>query len=292
MVNNKVRLSVVIVTYNSTKLLKECLHSIYTYNDIGEQLEVLIVDNKSQDIEQLKNLLASNYKSVRLIENSNNGGYGQGNNLGIRNACGDVILIMNPDARCKEPIFKKALCQLDSTDCVLLGMNQWNADMCEGESFRYDSPYSFFLKDLILLKLANKIEYFNPSKMYISGSCFFIKKDEFEEIGLFDEQIFMYYEECDIRRRIIKKYGINSIHYNKFLNYIHAHPKEKFNFKSSKRDLDSMRYFSEKYNLDFDRFKRKILMNLKFFRLMSILKSDKFSISEYDKSIFYLYNMK
>lgn len=288
MVNNKVRLSVVIVTYNSTKLLKECLDSIFTHNDIGEQLEVLVVDNKSQDLEQLKSLLSSAYKSVRLIENTTNGGYGQGNNVGIRNATGDVILIMNPDARCKEPIFRKALRQLDYTDCVLLGMKQWDEDLCEGESFRFDSPYSFFLKDLITLKIANKFEWFNPNRMYISGSCFFIKKEKFEEIGLFDENIFMYYEECDIKRRIIARFGKNAIQYNKYMNYIHAHPKGKFNAQSYNRSLDSMKYFSAKYDLDLEKYKRKILGNLNFFRLLAFIKKDRYSVSEYDKSISYL----
>lgn len=288
MVNNKVRLSVVIVTYNSTKLLKECLHSIYKYNDIGEQLEVLIVDNKSQDIEQLNSLLSSTYKSVRRIVNNTNGGYGQGNNIGIKNASGDVILIMNPDARCMEPIFKRALNQFNAGDCVLLGMKQWDEDLCEGESFRFDSPYSFFLTDLITLKIANKFEWFNPNRMYISGSCFFIKKDKFEEIGLFDENIFMYYEECDIKRRIVAKFGNKAIQYNKHMNYIHAHPKGKFNARSYNRLLDSMKYFSAKYDLDLERHKRKILGNLKFFRLIALIKKDQYSVYEYDKSIYYL----
>ena len=288
MSNNKIRLSVIIVTYNSTKLLKDCLDSIYAYNDIGGQLEVLIVDNKSQDVEQLKSLLSSTYKSVRLIENTTNGGYGQGNNVGIRNATGDVILIMNPDARCKEPIFKRALNKFDNTDCVLLGMKQWDDNLCEGESFRFDSPYSFFLKDLITLKIANKFECFNPNRMYISGSCFFIKKEKFEEIGLFDENIFMYYEECDIKRRLIAKFGQTAIQYNKYMNYIHAHPKGKFNARSYSRLLDSMIYFSAKYNIDLEKHKRKILENLKFFRLLALIKKDQYSVSEYDKSISYL----
>ncbi len=288
MVKNTVRLSVIIVTYNSVGLLKDCLDSIFTHNDIGERLEVLIVDNKSQDLEQLKSLLSSTYKSVRLIENTTNGGYGQGNNVGIRNATGDVILIMNPDARCKETIFKKALNQLDNSGCVLLGMKQWDEDLCEGESFRFDSPYSFFLKDLITLKIANKFDWFNPNRMYISGSCFFIKKEKFEEIGLFDENIFMYYEECDIKRRIVAKFGKNAIQYNKHMNYIHAHPKRKFNAKSYIRLLDSMKYFSAKYGLDLEKHKRKILGNLKFFRLLASIKKDQYSVSEYDKSISYL----
>lgn len=288
MINKKIRLSIVIVTYNSVKLLKDCLDSIFLNNDIGEQLEVIIVDNKSDDISELKRLLSTYNSQIRLVENTINGGYGQGNNIGIKNASGDVIMIMNPDARCKESVFKRALKQIDASNCVLLGMKQWDVNLNKGESFRLDSPYSFFLKDIIIIKLANKLECFNPRKMYISGSCFFIKKKEFEDLGLFDEHIFMYYEECDIKRRIIAKFGEKAIQYNKHLNYIHAHPKDKFNAKSYNRALDSMKYFSEKYNIDLIKHKRKILNNLNFFRFLALIKKDQYSISEYDKSISYM----
>jgi len=284
-----VRVSVVIVTYNSTGLLKECLDSIFFYNDIGEQLEVLVVDNNSQDIDKLKRLIVSEANSVRLIENTINGGYGQGNNLGIREALGDIIMIMNPDVRLRESIFNKAIKRLDSAaNCVLLGMKQWDTNLNRGESYRMDDPYSFFLKDIVTVKISNMLDCFDPSRMYISGACFFVKKQEFELVGLFDEKIFMYYEECDIKRRIINTFGKGSIRYDKKLSYIHAHPCVKFDSKSDKRLLDSLMYFSQKYNLNLDKVKRKAKENRMFFRCLSKLKGDRFSVSEYEKSISYL----
>lgn len=288
MKRNNVRITIVIVTYNSVKLLYDCIDSIISNNDIGDKLEILIVDNKSKDIVQLKELV-SNYKhKIRLIENDKNGGYGQGNNVGIRNSNGDIIMIMNPDVRCKEPIFQNAINLMDSSNCVLLGMQQWDVDLSKSESYRLDSPYSCFLKDIIEIKLSNRIGYFNPNRMYISGSCFFIKKEKFEEIGLFDDNIFMYNEESDIKRRILKNFGKHSIVFNRKLNYIHAHPKEKFNSKSNILALNSMKYFANKYNINFGKCKRKVLNNLRFFRLLAIIKRDKISIIEYNKSISYL----
>lgn len=289
MVKNNIRITIVIVTYNSVKLLKECLDSIFLNNDIGEKMEVLIVDNNSKDIMQLKRLLSSyNESSIRLIENETNGGYGQGNNVGIENANGDIIMIMNPDVRCKEPILFRAMNQMDSSKCILLGMQQWDVNLSKSESYRLDSPYSWFLKDIMEIKLSNRIGYFNPNRMYISGSCFFIKKYAFEEIGLFDDNIFMYYEESDIKRRILDRFGKDSIVYNGKMNYIHAHPKEKFNSKSNIIALNSMKYFAQKYHLNLEKCKRKVLNNLRFFRLLAVVRRDNVSIIEYDKSITYL----
>lgn len=288
MKRDNIRITIVIVTYNSVKLLKECINSIISNNDIGDKLEIIVVDNKSKDIVHLKELVSSYKQKICLIENDKNGGYGQGNNVGIRNSNGDIIMIMNPDVRCIEPIFQNAINQMDCSNCVLLGMQQWDVDLSKSESYRLDSPYSCFLKDIIEIKLSNRIGYFNPNRMYISGSCFFIKKEKFEEIGLFDENIFMYYEESDIKRRIMNKFGKNSIVFNRKLNYIHAHPKEKFNSKSNILACNSMKYFANKYNINLGKFKRKILNNLYFFRLLAILRRDNISIIEYNKSISYL----
>ena len=59
-----------------------------------------------------------------MISNKINGGYGQGNNIGIRKASGSVILIMNPDVRLVQPIFAKALAHFEKTKVVMLGMIQ------------------------------------------------------------------------------------------------------------------------------------------------------------------------
>lgn len=101
-------ISIVIVTYNSTKDIIGCLDSIYKNNDIGCNLEIIIVDNNSSDINELQSILHSCYPEVKLLRNSCNGGYGQGNNIGIKSSTSPIILIMNPDVRLFFPIFKNA----------------------------------------------------------------------------------------------------------------------------------------------------------------------------------------
>ena len=93
-------LSVVIVTYNSEPDIYGCLDALFAHNDIGDALEIIVVDNNSRDFTHMRDEIARLYgEKVIVLSNSKNGGYGQGNNIGIRHATSPVIMIMNPDVR-------------------------------------------------------------------------------------------------------------------------------------------------------------------------------------------------
>ena len=102
----KKKISIIIVTYNSELHIYDCLDSIFKYNDIGDDLEIIIVDNMSNNVDQMFTSIKEKYAStVKLVKNHINGGYGQGNNVGIRLAKSDIIMIMNPDVRLLQPVF-------------------------------------------------------------------------------------------------------------------------------------------------------------------------------------------
>ena len=105
------RVSVIIVTHNSEKDIYECVESIKKYADIPlSEMELVIVDNKSLYPELMFQHIREKWgEDVTLIQNTKNGGYGQGNNVGIQNSSAPVILIVNPDVRLYEPIFQKVL---------------------------------------------------------------------------------------------------------------------------------------------------------------------------------------
>ncbi len=121
------RLSIIIVTYNSEKDIYDCINSIRQWTDIPtEALELIVVDNNSRDTDAMFAQLRELYgNDVVLIKNTRNGGYGQGNNMGIRQATAPVILIMNPDVRLMEPVFQTALNAFDQwKDLSIYGMKQ------------------------------------------------------------------------------------------------------------------------------------------------------------------------
>jgi Predicted glycosyltransferases len=104
-------LSIIIVTYNSQDLIEKCLSHLFLHNDIGDELQVIIVDNSNVNVsKEMFDFVETKFpERILLIKNDKNGGYGQGNNLGISHAEGKYIAIMNPDITMTEPLFKNVL---------------------------------------------------------------------------------------------------------------------------------------------------------------------------------------
>ena len=212
------KLSIIIVTYNSEKDIYECLDTIYSHCDIPiKELEVIIVDNNSTDCDTMFNKLKTLWgEDIILIKNSSNGGYGQGNNVGIRQCSAPVVLIMNPDVRLVCPIFKKAIDRFskDKSMCIL-GMKQWlTLEEPSSNSFTCTSRMNGYLST-ILSALCTRLDIYLAKYMYFSGSCFFINKAMFETVGLFDESVFLYGEEDDIHYRLMHRFKDCKMIYNK-----------------------------------------------------------------------------
>lgn len=217
------KLSVIIVTYNSEKHIYDCLESLFKFNDIGEDLEVIVVDNCSKEYEKMAEEIVKRYSQrVRLIQNSKNGGYGQGNNVGIRASKAPYIMIMNPDVRMCEPIFQKVLEKFDGDDSILLhGIKQYHQDGRPGKSMGWTTRCNPYICEPIRYILC-KMDIYWQRYMFFNGSCFFVRKSSFEQVGLFDENIFMYCEEDDIHGRLLK---IEKAHfvYDRSLSCLHLH---------------------------------------------------------------------
>ncbi len=93
MENNQPLISIIILNYNAGNLLVECVESIFDSNYTN--IEVIVVDNLSNDNSHKK--CQEKFNEIFLIENKENLGYCEGNNVGIRHAKGDFIVILNPD---------------------------------------------------------------------------------------------------------------------------------------------------------------------------------------------------
>lgn len=244
------RLSIIIVTYNSEKHIFDCLKSIYDHNDIGDKLEVIIVDNCSNNFVSTKKRIKEKYKGVRIIDNEQNGGYGQGNNIGIKNSQAPIVMIMNPDVRIPSPYFDKVCRTFESdNELSMYGLKQKIEDNINGNSFFMSFVYNPYIS-IPLTKLCNKLDIYLSKYMYFSGACFFIRKSDFEKIGLFDEKLFMYKEEYDVHTRLIN--NNMKILYDKSIYYSHLHylgkPKSDIvNIQPSITCLKNGIYLSKKY---------------------------------------------
>ena len=216
------RLSVIIVTYHSEADIYDCLASVRKFCDIPkEEVEVIVVDN-SLECEPMFSQLRQLYDDdIILVHNTHNGGYGQGNNVGVRRATAPVVMIMNPDVRMMEPVFKTAVEAFEHDEHLLMyGMKQmYSPDTPSPQSFDCSRMMNGYLIP-ILGPLCNRLDCYLPRWMTIQGSCFFVNRDKFMQVGLFDEDNFMYGEEDDIHYRLLHRFGPHFT-YNPRLHYIH-----------------------------------------------------------------------
>src|SRR3990167_6484228 len=106
-------LSVIIINWNTKKLLEDCLRSIFKFTkDI--KFEVIVVDNGSKDGSQA--IVKKKFPQVKLIPNKDNLGFAKANNQGIKLATGKYILLLNSDAYLIENSFNKLVEQADELD--------------------------------------------------------------------------------------------------------------------------------------------------------------------------------
>lgn len=268
------RLSVIIVTYHSENDIYDCLHTLWQHCDIAkEELEVIVVDN-SPECEPMFTQLRERYgDDIVLIHNTYNGGYGQGNNVGIRQASAPIIMIMNPDVRLCEPVFQTATEAFEKDRRLgIYGLKQM-ANVSNA------SPYSIVCTYMmngylftLLTALANRFDYYVPKYMYVSGACFFARKEMMEEIGMYDEESFMYGEEDDIHYRLMKKYG-PVMKYNSKLHYIHPMHTREPDIEYEKKLIDTTIRLNEKNGYPKERTIRNRLRNLRLLLMRERLKT-------------------
>ncbi|KPK99552.1 MAG: hypothetical protein AMJ90_09370, partial [candidate division Zixibacteria bacterium SM23_73_2] len=99
-------LSIVIVTWNSEEVIKDCLDSVYSQKD-DLDFEVSVVDNDSYD--DTKKIIRENFPQVDLITNKENSGYSIANNQGVEKSKGEFVLLLNPDVKLISGFLLKSL---------------------------------------------------------------------------------------------------------------------------------------------------------------------------------------
>lgn len=258
-----IKLSVIIVTYNSEKDIFDCLQSLYANNDLNEgELEVIVVDNNSAQHEEMFTKIHSLYQNVRTIKNNQNGGYGQGNNVGIRQAKAPLILIMNPDVRLTTPCFQKVTRAFEQDDRLsMYGMRQILDD---GTPSRNSFCCTGFVNGYfatLLTVFCNRFNLYLPSLLYFSGACFFVRKSHFTKAGLFDENIFMYGEENDIHHRLKALFGAH-FRYDKDMAYMHLTQERKSDMAYEDKKLFSTIRICEKFGYPRNKTIRNKIQNI------------------------------
>ena len=235
------KVSIIIVTYNSEKDIYDCVTSIMEHADIPlQEIELVVVDNNSVGCDAMFDKLKTLWREdIVLIKNRCNGGYGQGNNVGIRQSSAPLVLIMNPDVRLVCPIFRKAIALFaNDKNMCMLGMKQWlTLEEPSTNSFTCTYMMNGYLST-VLSALCTRLDVYIAKYMHFSGSCFFINKAMFETVGLFDESVFLYGEEDDIHYRLLHRFKDCKMVYDKSLRYLHLTKERQPDIKYEKTLID------------------------------------------------------
>ncbi|MEY3498839.1 MAG: hypothetical protein RL308_508 [Bacteroidota bacterium] len=211
------QLSVIILNYNVRYFLEQCVLSVQeSLSNIDG--EIIVVDNNSSD--DSCQMMKTRFPNIKLIENAVNSGFPKGNNIGVSQAKGDYICILNPDTVVAEDTFEKILAfsekhtDLGIAGCKLIdGTGNFLPESKRG----IPTPFVAITKIFGLYKLFPKTTLFNryyaqhlseneTGKVAILVGAFMIMKRElYLEIGGFDEDCFMYSDDIDLSYRVLQK---------------------------------------------------------------------------------------
>ena len=198
--------SIIVLNYNAGKLLHNCINSIKKSN--YKNFEIIVVDNISSDNSQ--NECKKRFPEIKLIQNNKNFGYCEGNNIGIRNANGEFIIILNPDTIVESTWIDELFeAYQEFGDGLyqpkILSLNENNVIQSTGNMIHL---FGFgFARDKGN-KVVDKIEEIEKIG-YASGTCLFTSREVVDKIGLLDEFLFLYHDDLDFGWRAAQ-IGINS----------------------------------------------------------------------------------
>jgi len=280
------KLSIIIVTYNSESVISECLVSIQKYNDIGNQLEIIIVDNSP--LCNIKKYVTKLNLSldINIIHNPKNGGFGQGNNIGAKASRGELLFILNPDTILVEPIFSYMLEEFSNEIITVAGFRLISRNGQDNDSVGLLPEYNFiylprFILNFLVIKLNLLSKYVFPW-----GADLIVRKKDFIDAGMFDENMFLCNEEPDL----IHKMNINRVKiFDKNIIHLEGHTTEVHEVRF-KEWLKTTQYYLEKYNNSYNKYilffifrnYSKMILKKIFFKQSSLEKSvNKILLEEY-----------
>jgi GT2 family glycosyltransferase len=208
--------SIVIVSFNTCAVLRECLHSVY--REVGSlRVQVIVVDNASND--GSPKMIEQEFGDVVLIRSDINLGFGRANNLGFEAVRGRYVVLLNSDAFLTEGSLERSVAHMEANPSAGLGGGR----LIGRDGSRQPSARMFptVLNDLIVLSglavrfprsrflgrfdrtWANENE--AAAVDWVPGAYSIIRAEALAAAGPFDPRFFLYYEEVDLCKRIKQK---------------------------------------------------------------------------------------
>ena len=201
-------ISIVIVSWNTKKHLEECLTSLRTI-DGNLSAEIIVVDNASSD--GTPEMVRAQFPEVILIETGANLGFAGGNNVGIKEATGKYVCLINSDVNVPPDCLPKMFSYMEQQPAIgLLGPGMLGTDgRVHRSGMRFPTLWSLFLRAFFLDVLFKRSKFFGGYLMkdfrfdrttdidVLNGWFWMARREALNQAGLLDERFFMYAEDVD-----------------------------------------------------------------------------------------------
>ena len=217
------KLSVIIVNYNVKYYLDQCIRSVLrAFEEMNTPAEIIVVDNHSADgsVDYLEQRYPQKlFPMVRFVRSAHNLGFARANNTAIRQSRGEYVLLLNPDTIVGEDALKASVDFMDAhEDAGAVGVRMLGAQGRRAMESRRGLPtpmVSFFK----MLGFCNRwphhrlfgkyymgyLPWDEPSQIeVVSGAYCMLRRKALDEVGLLDEDFFMYGEDIDLSYRVLK----------------------------------------------------------------------------------------
>ena len=271
------QLSVIILNYNVRYFLEQCVFSVQKALE-GIDGEIIVIDNASSD--DSCEMMKTKFPHIKLIENEANLGFPKGNNIGVAQAKGEYICILNPDTVVAEDTFTSILnsqlptsnSQLGIIGCKLIdGAGNFLPESKRG----VPTPWVAFTKIFGLYKISNYFGKYYAQHLsenesgkvdILVGAFMVMKRELYLEVGGFDENCFMYSDDIDLSYLVLKTGKSNY--------YFHETSVIHYKGESTVRDGTYMKRFREAMQF----FYKKHFKKSRFFDVMMQVGSFVFSL--------------
>jgi GT2 family glycosyltransferase len=242
------QLSVIILNYNVRYFLEQCILSVQKALE-GIDSEIIVVDNASSD--DSCDMMKIKFPHLKLIENRVNLGFPKGNNIGVAQAKGEYICILNPDTVVAEDTFTKIInskFQIPNSKLGIIGCKliDGTGNFLPESKRGVPSPWVAFTKIFGLYKISNYFGKYYAQHLsenesgkvdILVGAFMMMKRELYLEVGGFDENCFMYSDDIDLSYLVLKTGKSNY--------YFHDTSVIHYKGESTVRDETYMKRFQE-----------------------------------------------
>ena len=220
----KTSIDIIIVNYNSTEIVINCIKSIFTHSE-NYDLNIIVFDNNSID---LPLRIKKCFPKIELICNDCNVGFGRAINSALKKAGSEIVVLLNPDTHIYKGFFGQVVNYLiKNKNVAIVGPKiiEPNGEI-QGSARKFPTPLtSLFGRKSPLTRIfpnnsITKKEFVSfaykgtePIKVdWVSGACMIVRKEAIVDVNGFDEKFFLYWEDTDLCKRL-KDSGWDIIYY-------------------------------------------------------------------------------